>query len=149
MSKQTPSRDFHFEFEHHWGGTPSEVQQLERWGKKQKGVIRFLVLNFFLPWYAKWWLDYKLQREMSSVDRQAKELVNQWNEEDKPRTIMETRPSKVKGLDDISIRHRASTSWPPPDQWYKGPLEVFTQTEEGPETTTTPDTLPDPWEEKK
>jgi len=25
-------------------------------------------------------------------------------------------------------------SWPGPDQWYQGPLEVFTQSEEGSET---------------
>ena len=107
MSKQTPSRDFHFEFEHTWGGTPSEVQQFENWGKKQKGVVRWITLNFLLPWYAKWWLDYKLEREMASVDKQAANLVQQWDEEEeaKRRPIMETKPSEVEGLDDISLRY--------------------------------------------
>lgn len=151
MSKQTPSRDFHFEFEHTWGGTPSEVQQFENWGKKQKGVVRWITLNFLLPWYAKWWLDYKLEREMASVDKQAANLVQQWDEEEeaKRRPIMETKPSEVEGLDDISLRY----SWPGPDQWYQGPLEVFKETEEGFNTSAQRDTLPDPtledpWEEE-
>lgn len=142
MSKQTPSRDFHFEFEVNWGGTPSEVQKLEDWGKKQRGAVRWITLNFLLPWYAKWWLDYKLQREMASVDKQAENLVKQWDEEEeaKRKPIMESKPSEVEGLDDISLRY----SWPAPDQWYQGPLEVFKETEEGFNTSAQPDTLSDP-----
>ena len=142
MSKQTPSRDFHFEFEVNWGGTPSEVQKLEDWGKKQRGAVRWITLNFLLPWYAKWWLDYKLQREMASVDKQAEKLVKQWDEEEeaKRKPIMESKPSEVEGLDDISLRY----SWPAPDQWYQGPLEVFKETEEGFNTSAQPDTLSDP-----
>jgi len=88
---------------------------------------------------------------MASVDKQAANLVQQWDEEEeaKRRPIMETKPSEVEGLDDISLRY----SWPGPDQWYQGPLEVFKETEEGFNTSAQRDTLPDPtledpWEEE-
>ena len=65
---------------------------------------------------------------MYDVDQQ----IDQWNEEEKKNEIIvERKPSEVRGLDDISIR----SSWPPPDQWYQGPLEVFTSSEIPPKET--------------
>ena len=40
---------------------------------------------------------------MRDVDIQAKELVETWEEENKPKTIITTTPSEVKGLDNMSI----------------------------------------------
>ena len=141
MLDKKPSQDFHFKFEHHWGGVPSEVQQFEAWSKKQKGILRWILLNFALPWYAKWWLEWKVDKTMYDVDQQIENLVDQFDEEEKPKTIVERKPSEVRGLDDISIR----SSWPPPEQWYTGPLEVFTSSESTPQETqeTTKPTLPD------
>ena len=39
--------------------------------------------------------------EMASVDKQAEDIVNMWENEDKP--IIKSIPSKVEGLDIISI----------------------------------------------
>ena len=136
MLDKKPSQDFHFKFEHHWGGVPSEVQQFEAWSKKQKGILRWILLNFALPWYAKWWLEWKVDKTMYDVDQQ----IDQWNEKEKTEPIVERKPSEVRGLDDFSI-----SSYPPPEQWYTGPLEVFTSSESTPQETqeTTKPTLPD------
>ena len=40
---------------------------------------------------------------MRDVDIQAKELVETWEEENKPKTVITTTPSEVKGLDNMSI----------------------------------------------
>ena len=40
---------------------------------------------------------------MRDVDIQSKELVETWEEENKPKTIITTTPSEVKGLDNMSI----------------------------------------------
>ena len=128
MLDKKPSQDFHFKFQHHWGGVPSDVQKFEDWCKKQKGIFRWVLLNFALPWYAQWWLEWKVDKTMYDVDQQ----IDQWNEEEKKNEIIvERKPSEVRGLDDISIR----SSWPPPDQWYQGPLEVFTSSEIPPKET--------------
>ena len=136
MLDKKPSQDFHFKFEHHWGGVPTEVQQFEAWSKKQKGILRWILLNFALPWYAKWWLEWKVDKTMYDVDQQ----IDQWNEKEKTEPIVERKPSEVRGLDDFSI-----SSYPPPEQWYTGPLEVFTSSESTPQETqeTTKPTLPD------
>ena len=78
---------------------------------------------------------------MYDVDQQIENLVDQFDEEEKPKTIVDRKPSEVRGLEDISIR----SSWPPPEQWYTGPLEVFTSSESTPQETqeTTKPTLPD------
>ena len=74
MLEKKPSQDFHFEFQHRWGGVPSAVQQFEDWSKKQKGIFRFILLNFCLPWYAKWWLEFKVDKTMHDVDQQIENL---------------------------------------------------------------------------
>ena len=152
MSKQTPSRDFHFEFEHTWGGTPSEVQQFENWGKKQKGVVRWITLNFLLPWYAKWWLDYKLEREMGfPLTSKQQTLFNNGMKKKKPkrRPIMETKPSEVEGLDDISLRY----SWLDQISGIRDHLKFLRKLKRDlirqAQRDTLPDpTLEDPWEEE-
>ncbi len=143
MLGKTPSQDFHFEFTHRWGGVPTEVQQFEDWSKKQKGIFRFILLNFCLPWYAKWWLEFKVDKTMHDVDQQIEDIVDQWNEEEKKNTIIVEKPSEVAGLNDMYI-----SSWPPPELWYKGPLEVFETGEITSEKASDITEYPDPWEEK-
>ena len=36
MSEQKRSQDFHFEFEHHWGGERTQLQKIKGWIAKQK-----------------------------------------------------------------------------------------------------------------
>ena len=64
------------------------------------------------------------------------------NEEEKKQTIVERTPSEVAGLDNLRI-----TSWPPPDQWYTGPLEVFETSQIPSQKTQDIAEYPDPWEE--
>ena len=85
MLDKKPSQDFHFKFQHHWGGVPSDVQRFEDWCKKQRGIFRWVLLNFALPWYAQWWLEWKVDKTMYDVDQQIEDLVDQWNEEEKKR----------------------------------------------------------------
>ena len=88
--------------------------------------FRWVLLNFALPWYAQWWLEWKVDKTMYDVDQQ----IDQWNEKEKTEPIVERKPSEVRGLDDFSI-----SSYPPPEQWYTGPLEVFTSSEIPPKET--------------
>ena len=103
MLDKKPSQDFHFKFQHHWGGVPSDVQKFEDWCKKQRGIFRWVLLNFALPWYAQWWLEWKVDKTMYDVDQQIEDLVDQWNEEEKKNEIIvERKPSEVKGLLDTT-----------------------------------------------
>ncbi len=43
--------------------------------------------------------------EMTSVDKQAEEIVKQW-EDDEPKPTIKSEPSEVEGLDNISISWR-------------------------------------------
>lgn len=148
MSKQSHSQDFHFEFETRWGGVPTEIQQFEWWAAKQKPPIKFICEHFLIPWYAKWWLDYKMERTMRQVDQQVKAMHEYWDAEERetgPKII--SKPSEVDGLDELYLSYDSDpkTNYPDPSEWYQGPLEVFEGAEEG---AATGQNLPDPWEEK-
>ena len=41
---------------------------------------------------------------MRDIDRQSEAIKKIWEEEDKPKTIITTTPSEVKGLDDMEIK---------------------------------------------
>ena len=53
----------------------------ERWAKKQKFPINHLALGF-ITWLKEKWIEGKIEMEMQSVDKQAEEIVKQWDEED-------------------------------------------------------------------
>ena len=42
---------------------------------------------------------------MREIDRQSEEIKKIWEEKDKPKTIITTTPSEVKGLDDMEIKY--------------------------------------------
>jgi hypothetical protein len=77
------------------------LQKLEGWAASQKPPISFL-LSIFVVWLKEFVIEYKVQRELISVDEQAKKIVEQWEAED-PQPIITVKPSEVDGLDDISI----------------------------------------------
>ena len=77
------------------------IQKLERWAESQKPPISFL-LSAIISWLKEFVIEYKVQREMVSVDQQVEEIKKQWESED-PKPIITERPSQVEGLDDISI----------------------------------------------
>jgi len=94
-----------YEFEHHWGGEDNWYTKGKRWANKQKFPINHLALGF-IEWLWEHWVDGRVQMEMTSVDKQAEELKNQWEKEEKPQTVMESTPSEVDGLDNIRITNQ-------------------------------------------
>ena len=63
----------------------------ERWAKKQRFPISFLLLGV-IEWLKNKWIDAKIYNTMRDVDRQAEELKKQWEEDDRQSTphIVET-----------------------------------------------------------
>ena len=76
----------------------------ERWAKKQRFPISFLALGI-IEWLKQKWIDVKVANTMRDIDRQSEEIKKIWEEEDKPKTIITTTPSEVKGLDDMEIKY--------------------------------------------
>ena len=95
-----------FNFEKQFGkGTDPWYAKAERWAKKQKFPISFLALGF-IAWLKEKWIDVKVANTMREIDIQSEEIKKIWDkEEDKPKTIITTTPSEVKGLDDMEIKY--------------------------------------------
>ena len=70
-----------YKFEHHWGGEDNWYTKGKRWANKQKFPINHLALGA-IEWLWKHWVDGKVEMEMQSVDKQAEEIVKQWDKED-------------------------------------------------------------------
>lgn len=68
-------------FEHHWGGEEMWYHKAERWANKQKFPINHLALGF-IAWLKEKWIEGKIKMTMQSVDKQAEDIVKQWEEED-------------------------------------------------------------------
>ena len=93
------------EFEKQFGkGTDPWYAKAERWAKKQRFPISFLALGI-IEWLKQKWIDVKIANTMREIDRQSEEIKKIWEEEDKPKTIITTTPSEVKGLDDMEIKY--------------------------------------------
>ena len=93
------------EFEKQFGkGVDPWYAKAERWAKKQRFPISFLALGL-IEWLKQKWIDVKVANTMRDIDRQSEEIKKIWEEEDKPKTIITTTPSKVKGLDDMEIKY--------------------------------------------
>ena len=74
------------EFEKQFGkGTDPWYAKAERWAKKQRFPISFLLLGF-IDYLKKKWIDVKIHNTMQDVDRQADDLIKQWEEHDTQRT---------------------------------------------------------------
>ena len=93
------------EFEKQFGkGVDPWYEKAERWAKKQRFPISFLALGL-IEWLKQKWIDVKVANTMRDIDRQSEEIKKIWEEEDKPKTIITTTPSEVKGLDDMEIKY--------------------------------------------
>ena len=93
------------EFEKQFGkGVDPWYAKAERWAKKQRFPISFLALGL-IEWLKGKWIDVKVANTMRDIDRQSEEIKKIWEEEDKPKTIITTTPSEVKGLDDMEIKY--------------------------------------------
>ena len=93
-----------FNFEKQFGeGTDPWYAKAERWAKKQKNPFTRHLLLGMIQWLKEKWIDVKVANTMRDIDRQSEEIKKIW-EEDKPKTIITTTPSEVKGLDDMEIK---------------------------------------------
>ena len=93
------------EFEKQFGkGTDPWYAKAERWAKKHRFPISFLVLGF-IEWLKQKWIDVKIANTMREIDRQSEEIKKIWEEKDKPKTIITETPSEVKGLNDMEIKY--------------------------------------------
>ena len=72
-------------------GTTPWYMKAERWAKKQKFPISFLLLGA-IEWLKNKWIDVKIYNNMRDVDRQAEALKKHWEEHDEPITphVVET-----------------------------------------------------------
>ena len=68
-------------------GTDPWYAKAERWAKKQKFPISFL-LKGLIAYLKKMWINVKIDNTMRDVDRQAKKLVEQWEEDDRREPII-------------------------------------------------------------
>ena len=93
------------EFEKQFGkGVDPWYAKAERWAQKQRFPISFLALGFS-EWLKQKWIDVKVANTMREIDRQSEEIKKIWEEKAKPKTIITTTPSEVKGLDDMEIKY--------------------------------------------
>ena len=80
------------EFEKQFGkGTDPWYAKAERWAKKQRYPISFLLLGV-IEWLKNKWIDVKIYNNMRDVDRHAEALKKHWEEHDEPTTphVVET-----------------------------------------------------------
>ena len=70
------------EFEKQFGkGTDPWYAKAERWAKKQRFPISFLALGI-IEWLKQKWIDVKIENTMRDVDSQAKQLMEEWDEQE-------------------------------------------------------------------
>ena len=105
MSKKTPSQDFNYKFEYQWGGEDNWYTKGKRWAKKQKFPINHLALGF-IEWLRERWIDGRVELEMESVEKQAEEIKDFWDNEDEQRPTVEEGPSSVSDLPTLRIRNQ-------------------------------------------
>jgi len=80
------------EFEKQFGkGVDPWYAKAERWAKKQRYPLSFLLLGF-IAYLKKLWIDVKIYNTMQDVDRQAEVLKKHWEKDDRQSTphIVET-----------------------------------------------------------
>ena len=97
------------EFEKQFGkGVYPGYAKEERWVKKKfkNPFIQHLALGF-IEWLKQKWIDIKIENTMKTVDIQAKEIKEQWDEEERKQFAPEytETPSEVKGLMDMEIKN--------------------------------------------
>jgi len=80
MSKKTPSVGLNFDIVLD-KEKETDLQKIKRWISKQKPPLD-LILSYLFSFVEKWYIDAKVEATMQDVDRQAEEIVKQWEEED-------------------------------------------------------------------
>ena len=95
------------EFKKQYGkGTDPWYAKAERWVYKKfkNPFVQHLAIGF-IEWLKEKWVDIKIENTMTDVDRQVKEIKEQWDEEERKQFAPEytETPSEVEGLNDMSI----------------------------------------------
>ena len=89
------------QFEKQFGrGTDPWYAKAERWAKKQKFPISFLLLGL-IEYLKIQWINAKVYNTMKDVDIQVENIKKTWDDDSKP-TVIET-PSEVDGLNDCLL----------------------------------------------
>ena len=100
------------EFKKQYGkGTDPCDAKAERWVYKKfkNPYLQHLAIGF-IEWLKQKWIDIKIENTMTDVDRQIKEIKEEWDEEDRKQFAPEytETPSEVEGLNDMSISFSTS-----------------------------------------
>tara|TARA_B100001989_G_scaffold126901_1_gene89693 strand:- start:7355 stop:7714 length:360 start_codon:yes stop_codon:yes gene_type:complete len=98
------------EFEKQFGeGVDPWYEKARRYVKKKfkNPYLQHLALGF-VEWLKEKWIEAKIENTMKDVDIQAKDIVDTWEENNKPKVIVTTTPSEVEGLDNMEISFEAS-----------------------------------------
>jgi len=104
MSKKTPSQDFNYKFEHHWGGERTTIQKIKGWIKKQKPPFNTILMHLF-SYIEVWYWEGKVVQTMAGVDAEVEKVHELWDKEHAIRPTVEERPSEVSDLPTLSIRN--------------------------------------------
>ena len=92
-------------------GTDPWYAKAERWVYKKfkNPYLQHLAIGF-IEWLKQKWIDIKIENTMTDVDRQIKEIKEEWDEEDRKQFAPEytETPSEVEGLNDMSISFSTS-----------------------------------------
>ena len=60
-------------------------QKAERWANRQPNqFVKYFSLGF-IAYLKKWWIDVKIENTMRDVDRQAIDILDQWEKDDRER----------------------------------------------------------------
>ena len=100
------------EFKKQYGkGTDPWYAKAERWVYKKfkNPYLQHLAIGF-IEWLKQKWINIKIENTMTDVDRQIKEIKEEWDEEDRKQFAPEytETPSEVEGLNDMSISFSTS-----------------------------------------
>ena len=100
------------EFEKQFGkGTDPWYAKAERYVYKKfkNPYLQHLAIGF-IEWLKQKWIAIKIENTMTDVDRQVKEIKEEWDEEDRKQFTPEytETPSEVEGLNDMSISFSTS-----------------------------------------
>ena len=94
-----------YKFEFQWGGEDTWFTKANRWAQKQKYPINHLAMGLIV-WLWEMWVDGRVEMEMTSVDKQAEEILKEW-EEDAAKyyePTVEIKASDIEGLDEVRIQ---------------------------------------------
>ena len=87
---KTPSVDFRFEVILD-KEKETDIQKIKRWIRKQKPPLN-TILEYLFSYVEKWYFDAKIESTMRDVDRQAEQILKEWEEDaakyyEQPKTV--------------------------------------------------------------